>query len=138
MQENQKQIDEELDDLRIEMEHFKQEKERIRAIVGRIGGIPNLNTKMFNIIFLILVVVCLVLSLASEGTLRLAMLELAIAALTAKIIYLMHNQSRVNHFQLWILTSLEWRLNELLKEVRQVKEQGNENQYYPSEEQRSL
>jgi hypothetical protein len=122
MQDDKKQIDEELDDLRIEMEHFKKEKERIRAIVGKIGGMPNFNTRMFNIIFLILVVVCLVFSLVSVGTLRLAMLELAIAALTAKIIYLMHNQSRVNHFQLWILTSLEWRLNELLKEVRKVKE----------------
>ena len=122
MAEHTGQIEEELDDLRNEMESFQKEKERIRAIVGKIGGVPTFNTRLFNIIFLILVVVILVLSLVSAGTLRLAMLELAIAALTAKIIYLMHNQSRVNHFQLWVLTSLEWRLNELLKEVKKQKE----------------
>jgi hypothetical protein len=34
----------------------------------------------------------------------------------------MHSQARVNHFQLWILSSLEWRLNEVVKEIDKVKE----------------
>lgn len=121
MVEEKKRVEEEMKDLRHEMESFKKEKERVRAIVGKIGGMPRLNTRIFNIIFLCLIVICLVLSLVSRGTLQLAMLELAIAALTGKIIYLMHNQSRVNHFQLWILSSLEWRLNEILKEVKEIK-----------------
>ena len=118
MRVNQKQINEELEDLKGEMESFKKEKERVRAIVGQIGGMPSFNAKFFNIAFLVLIVVCLVLSLTSEGKLQLAMLELAVAALSGKIIFLMHNQSCVNHFQLWMHSSLEWRLNEILKEVR--------------------
>jgi len=113
--------EEEIEDLRHEMENFKKEKERVRAIVGKIGGMPQLNRRIVNAIFLIVIVVCLYFSLASKGTLQLAMLELAIAALTGKIIYLIHNQSRVNHFQLWILSSLEWRLNEILKEIKDIK-----------------
>ena len=121
MRDEEKRIEEEIEDLRHEMESFKQEKERVRAIVGKIGGMPRLNTKIFNIIFLVIIAVCLYLSLVSKGTVQLATLELAIAALTGKIIYLMHNQSRVNHFQLWMLSSLEWRLNEILKEVKDIK-----------------
>jgi len=118
MKETRKRIDEEIEDLKYEMESFKKEKERVRAIVGKIGGMPSFNTKIFNIIFIVLILICLVVSLMSAGTLRLAMLELAIAALSGKLIFLIHNQSRVNHFQLWILSSLEWQLNEILKEVK--------------------
>jgi len=118
MQESKKRIDEEIEDLKHEMESFKREKERVRAIVGKIGGMPNFNTKIFNTIFIVLILSCLIVSLVSAGTLRLAMLELAIAALSGKLIFLIHNQSRVNHFQLWILSSVEWQLNEILKEVK--------------------
>lgn len=119
MDENKKHIEEEMEDLKDEMEAFRKEKERVRAIVGKIGGIPDFNTKTFNILFMILIFVCLIVALVSSGTLKLAAFELAIAALSAKIIYMIHNQNRVNHFQLWILTSLEWRLNEILKAIKQ-------------------
>jgi hypothetical protein len=49
------------------------------------------------------------------------MVELAAATISAKIIYLMHCQMRVNHFKVWVLSSIEWRLNELLKIVKEKK-----------------
>ena len=58
--------------------------------------------------------------LFSEDTLQLAMLEIATAAVSAKLIYLIHNQSRVSHFQLWILSSLEWQINELSKTLNRM------------------
>ncbi len=112
---------EELDDLKNEIERFKRDQERVKNIIGKIGGVPTFHTKLFNIIFAVFVVGCLVISLLSGGTLRLAMIELAIAVLSLKIIFLIHNQARVNHFQLWILSSLEWRFNELVKEIRAKK-----------------
>ena len=117
----EKRLEEEIEDLRHELEDFKKEKERVRMIVGKVGAIPTFNTKAFNIIFFILVIASLVVSIIAKGTLRLAMSELAIAAISFKLIFLMHNQSRVNHFQLWILTSLEWRLNEMMKEIKELK-----------------
>ncbi len=109
----------EMDDLKQEIERFIKEKERVRSIVGEIGGVPRTHAKVFNIIFIILIIVILIISLVSGGTVRLAMVELAVAALSVKLIYLIHNQARVNHFQLWILSSLEWRLNELCKEIKE-------------------
>ena len=119
MEESKGQVEDEIDDLKQQIERFKKEKEKVRLIVGKIGGMPALNTKIFNIIFITLVLVFLVISLISGGTLRLAMIELAVAAIALKIIYVIHNQARVNHFQLWILTSLEWRLSEMNKAIQE-------------------
>ena len=87
----------------------------------RIGGIPTFNTKMFNNIFLIIIIVSLVVSLFFPD-IRLLMIELATAALSVKILYMMHCQNRVNHFQLWMLSSLEWRINEVMKQLRKFQD----------------
>jgi len=67
-------------------------------------------------------VVCLAVSLYThDDIVRLAMVEMAIAILSLKLIYLINGQMRVNHFQLWVLTSLEWRMVEMLKELKAVR-----------------
>ncbi len=118
MDERERRVEEEMADLKEEIERFREEKQRVRAIVGKIGGVPAFNTKVFNIIFVTLVVVSLAISLITEvPRTRLAMIELAVAALSLKLIFLINKQARVNHFQLWILSSLEWRLNEIMKAI---------------------
>ena len=118
MDERKRQVEEEMADLKEEIERFREEKQRVRAIVGKIGGVPAFNTKIFNIIFVTLVVISLAISLITEvPRTRLAMIELAVAALSLKLIFLINKQARVNHFQLWILSSLEWRLNEIMKAI---------------------
>ena len=121
MDEKERQLEEEMADLRMEIESFKKGKDRVRAIVGKIGGMPTSNAKLYNIIFIILVLACLIISLVSHGTLRLAMVELSVAVLSVKLIYLIHSQSRINHFKLWILTSLEWRLDQIIKMIEEIK-----------------
>ena len=118
MPKRKNQIEEELADLTQEIEEFKKEKEKVRAIIGQIGGVPTFNTKLFNTIFIILVAAGLVIALISGETLRFGMIEFVIAALSAKIIYMMYLQSRVNHLQLWILSSLEWRIDGLIKSIK--------------------
>ena len=119
MDDKERQFQEEIEDLKQELENFQQEKHRIRGIVGKIGGVPTFNTKMFNNIFLAIIIVSLVVSLFFPS-IRLLMIELATAALSVKILYMMHCQNRVNHFQLWMLSSLEWRINEVMKHLREV------------------
>jgi hypothetical protein len=48
------------------------------------------------------------------------MIEVATIALSLKIIYLIHCQMRVNHFEFWILSSIEWRLTEMMKRIRKM------------------
>lgn len=110
----------EIEDLRLELEHFQKEKERVRAIIGKIGGVPKFHNKLFNIGFVIGVVATIILS-AIVPAWRLLMIEVATVALSLKIIYLIHCQNRINHFEFWVLSSIEWRLNELTRLTRQMK-----------------
>ena len=55
------------------------------------------------------------------------MMDLALAALSAKILYMMHCQNRVNHFQLWMMSSLEWRINEMMKLIRKIQKKFDED-----------
>ena len=120
MNQNDEHLDNEIDDLKKELEHFQQEKERVRAIIGQIGGVPKFRTKLFNAIFIVVIIVSVVISIiASE--LRLLMVELATVTLSLKIIYLIHCQMRINHFKFWILSSIEWRLTEMRREIKQLK-----------------
>jgi hypothetical protein len=121
MEDNQEHLQGELDDLKQELEHFQQEKERVRAIVGKIGGLPKFRTKLVNALFITVIVASVTVSIFSKGELRPLMIELAMVTLSLKIIYLIHCQMRINHFQFWILSSLEWRINEIMKQIKQTK-----------------
>ena len=114
-------LEDEISDLKKELEHFQQEKERIRAIIGKIGGVPKFQTKLINIIFIIIIVGSAVVSLIGGERLRLLMIELATVTLSVKIIYMIHLQMKINHFQFWILSSIEWRVNETIKHMKQLK-----------------
>jgi hypothetical protein len=48
------------------------------------------------------------------------MIEAATVILSLKIIYLIHNQMKVSHFEFWILSSLEWRINEMMTSIRHI------------------
>ncbi|SRR6056297_3233189 len=118
--------DKEVEDLLEEIEHFKKEKERVRSIVGKIGSMPSFDTKLFNIIFAVIIVGLLVASFfVVNERIHAILSDIAIASISIKIIYLIHKQARVNHFKLWILSSLEWKINEVSKKVKKIESNIN-------------
>ena len=56
------QIESELEDLKKELESFQQEKEKVRAIIGQIGGVPKFRTKLMNAIFIVILAISVILS----------------------------------------------------------------------------
>ncbi len=122
MDQNNGHLENEINDLKQELEHFQQEKERVRAIIGQIGGMPKFRTKLVNILFIVVIAVSLVISIIAGEELRLLMVEVATVTLSLKIIYLIHCQMRINHFKFWILSSIEWRLTEMRKEIKHLKD----------------
>jgi hypothetical protein len=122
MERKHENLEDEISDLKQELEYFQQEKERVRAIIGKIGGVPKFQTKLINIIFVSIIMVSVVISIIGGESLRLLMIELATVTLSAKIIYMIHLQMRINHFQFWILSSIEWRINETIKHMKQLKQ----------------
>ena len=124
-------IEDEISDLRQSLEHFEQEKERVRAIVGKIGGVPRFRTKLINVIFITAILIAGIISVIGGEKWRLLMVELTTILLSVKIIYMIHVQMRVNHFKFWILSAIEWRINELMAEIRRLPKpstQENRNQ----------
>lgn len=115
-------FEDEISDLKRELESFQEEKERVRAIIGKIGGVPTFHAKLINITFIVVIVVSVVVSIVvgDNDKWRLLMIELATVTLSIKIIYLMHCQMRINHFKFWILSSIEWRINEMMVHIKKL------------------
>jgi len=111
---------EEIEDLKRELEHFQQEKERVRAIVGKIGGVPQFRTNLINAIFVVVIILSVIVSVVAGDKWRLWMIELTTITLSVKIIYLIHCEVKVNHFKFWILSSLEWRINEIIVLIKKL------------------
>ncbi|MFH1866266.1 MAG: hypothetical protein ABIK85_10315 [Candidatus Eisenbacteria bacterium] len=115
--------------LREELEQFREEKEKIRALVGQIGGVAsNRRDRILNIFFLTAIAL-----LFAVDVLRHALgfemplppifsIELGVLLVSVKIIWMIHKQARVEHFQFWILNSIEFRLNEITKAIHRLEE----------------
>lgn len=100
-----------------EIANFKREKERIREIVGKIGSMPTSRKRVINILFGILVFACFFTPLIYGG-LHLPMIEFGLLLISIKIIYLLHSHARQMHFMFWILSSVEWRMDEVVRKLK--------------------
>ena len=108
--------------LQEELEQYRSEREKIKALIGQIGGAAgSTRDRLFNTLFFAIVVLLFTLDVLQHvGWLpRLwpsaISLELAVLLVSIKIIWMIHQQARVEHFQFWILNSIEFRLNELTR-----------------------
>jgi hypothetical protein len=123
MEDKREKTNEEINDLKQALENFEQEKERVRAIIGGIGGVPKFRTKLMNVLFIAVIVTAGTVSIFADEKLRLLMIELTTVMLSLKIIYMIHVQTRVNHFKFWILSAIEWRINEMMVQIKQLNRQ---------------
>jgi len=111
--------------LKAELDQFKKEKEKIRNLMGQIGGKhAERNDRRINLIF-----ICAISFIALNDFLHhvagmhtpipsLLSLEIAVLLVSIKIIWMMHKSTKVEHFQFWILNSIEYRLNDVAKQLR--------------------
>ncbi len=115
--------------LQEELEHYRSERDKIRAIVGQIGGKASAKRdKVFNVVFIVLVMGLFAFDLIqhfgwiSRILPSMFSLELAVLLVSIKIIWMIHQQSRVEHFQFWILNSIEFRLTELTRNIGKLQQ----------------
>lgn len=102
---------------RQELEEFIREKERIRQIVGQVGGRPTTAGKVLNILMIVFILATLVAAPFLPEHLELPAVEIGLVLLSIKIFYFLHNEAKVIHFQFWMLSSLEWRMNDMAKRI---------------------
>lgn len=109
------------EELEAELKEFKREKERVRKIIGQIGGHKNKNMDtIINLSFLIIVLIVFILGGLLHMIDYTLSLEVGVLLVSLKIAWMIRAQEKVNHFQFWILTSLEFRLNEMSKKNRKM------------------
>ncbi|MHC4521023.1 MAG: hypothetical protein ACYTAS_20715 [Planctomycetota bacterium] len=119
-----KQRTSEVDDLQEELESFQREKEQVRAVIGAIGGKPRARARRVTVLLFILIGAAAVVAVMGGEETRFLMVELTMLLLSIKIIYLIHCRLRLGHFKFWMLSSLEWRTNEIAKRVNELKREA--------------
>lgn len=115
--------------LMTELEQFRREKEAIRTLVGQIGGANQARRDhVINIFFIGAIAGLFVLDVLRHflhweiPLPAMFSLELGVLLVSIKIIWMIHKQTKVEHFQFWILQSIEFRLNDLSKQVRRIED----------------
>jgi len=110
-----------------ELEHFRTEKEKIRNVVGQIGGKGSAKKDhIINFTFFI-TIICVFIFDIIRHLYKIPMplpplfsIEVGVLLVSIKIIWMIHKQTKVEHFQFWILNSIEFRLNNLSKEMNEI------------------
>lgn len=107
--------------LREELQEFQKEKERIRNIVGQIGGSNSKQNKIINTLLIIIIAALLILGGVFNRITPTLAVQVAILFGVIKLIWMFYESQRASHFQFWILNSLEFRINEIYKKLKRWK-----------------
>lgn len=111
-----------------ELHEFQKEKETIRHIVGQLGSGNQRQNKIISRVFIILIVALLVIGLASKKTDLTITLLVAVLIALFKLIWMLYESQRTNHFQFWILSTLEYKISEVDKRIRRMEKIAKEKE----------
>jgi len=118
-----------------ELAHFKAEKEKIRKLVGQVGGSKAAHQeKLVTIVFALALIALFTFDVLSHFfNIKLAVppvfsIEIAVLLVSLKIIWMIHSQQRVEHFQFWILNSIEFRLDQISKQLNSLAQAEMKNE----------
>jgi hypothetical protein len=111
-----------------ELERYRAEKDRIRSVLGQIGGVSSLKRdKLITVFFLIIVLLLFGFDLVREllhlelgGLPHFLSTQLALFLISLKIVWMIYRQTRVDHFQFWILHSIEFQINLMAQRLRDL------------------
>lgn len=109
--------------LREELQEFQREKERIRNIVGQIGGVNSKQNKIINILLIVIIAALLIFGGVFNRITPTLAVQVAILFSVIKLIWMFYESQRASHFQFWILNSLEFRINEIYKKVKRIEKE---------------
>ncbi len=117
--------------LKEELEQYRKEKEQIRKLIGQIGGakVARADT-IINVLFILIIIVLFgldifrhVFEFKIDSFPAMLSLEIGVLLVSIKIIWMIYKQSKVEHFQFWILNSIEFRLNDIAKRTRNMEKE---------------
>lgn len=105
-----------------EIEEYNKEKDKIRMMLGKIGGQSFSKMEIIvNAIFLTIIITLFILEMSTHFLPPFISLEISVLLVSIKIVILMHNQYKTNHFQFWVLNSIEFKINTIHTDLRKLK-----------------
>ena len=121
---------ENIQELEAQLKAYQDERERIKQLMGMIGGATDIKRdKIVNWIFIVLIVLLLSFDIARHflhwdniPLPPLFSIEIGVLLVSIKIIWMINRQSKVDHFQFWILNSIEFRINNLSRQINDIQE----------------
>lgn len=111
-----------------ELENIKTEKDKIRKILEVAGAkTPGKIDRLVNIFFVLFAATVFLLDILKNAyNFQISyismdsLLTMVILIVCIKILINIHIQAKINHFQFWILNSLEFRLNDISKKLNSI------------------
>jgi len=104
-----------------EINEYETERDRLKHMLGKIGGRQyNRIDTVINIVFFALLIGLLVVQATFHVMSTLLSIEMGVLLVSLKIIWMIQAQERVNHFQFWVLNSIEFRVNDIDKRIRRI------------------
>ena len=109
------------DEIIKEINEYNKEKNQIKTMLGKVGGTSysKLDT-IINIIFLLLISFFFITELTTHWLPSFISLELGVLLISVKIVWMIHSQQKFNHFQFWILNSIEYRMNQITSKIKKI------------------
>ncbi len=93
---------------------FGKEQERVQQLIKAIAGRKTLRSdRLLNILFLTAIIVVFLMGLFTEFVNHLVSIELGVLLVSLKIIWMIHRNAHFQHFQFWVLNTLERKLNNI-------------------------
>ena len=117
-----------VEELEAQLKGYRDERERIKQLMGQIGGSSDVKRdKIVNWVFIVLIVLLLSFDIARHflhweniPLPPLFSIEIGVLLVSIKIIWMINRQSKVDHFQFWILHSIEFRINNLSRQLNEI------------------
>ena len=110
------------EELRKELEDFYQKKQKLRSLVEKQAK----KEMLFNVIFLVLVLGFFILGAILKHIDATLSLEIAILLVSVKMVWMIYEQQKANHFFFWILSTLEHEVNQLHVTIHTIKKRKKE------------
>ncbi|MCK4559823.1 MAG: hypothetical protein KAV45_08575 [Calditrichia bacterium] len=119
-----------IEELEAQIKSYQDERERIRQLIGQIGSTSDIKRdKKINWIFITLIFLLFafdimrhVFGLNNIPLPPLFSIEIGIFLVSIKIIWMISRQSKIDHFQFWILNSIEFRINNLSRQLNELQD----------------
>ena len=107
-----------------DLAEYTKEKDRLKSILGSIGGESfSKRDNIVNAAFLAIILILFIMEITTHWLPPFVSLEVSVLLVSIKIVFMIHSQHKVNHFQFWILNSIEYRVNEIGRKMRKIEKE---------------